>query len=69
MVTARRRSDVLARALLRKFNLTESDVKILTVGGTGQVEPFNAMRGALAEAALVTPPCAPPGRLQPRLPT
>ena len=46
----------LARALLKKFNLTESDVKILTVGGTGQVEPFNAMRAGLAEASLVTPP-------------
>jgi len=34
----------LARALLKKFNLTENDVRILTVGGTGQVEPFNAMR-------------------------
>jgi hypothetical protein len=37
----------LARALLKKFNLTESEVKILTVGGTGQVEPFNAMRGGI----------------------
>ena len=46
----------LARALLKKFNLSESDVKILTVGGTGQVEPFNAMHAGIAEAALVTPP-------------
>ena len=46
----------LARALLKKFNLSESDVKILTVGGTGQVEPFNAMQAGIAEAALVTPP-------------
>jgi NitT/TauT family transport system substrate-binding protein len=52
----------LARALLRKFNLTESDVKILTVGGTGQVEPFNAMRAGLTEAALVTPPLDVRGR-------
>jgi NitT/TauT family transport system substrate-binding protein len=52
----------LARALLRKFNLTESDVKILTVGGTGQVEPFNAMRAGLAEASLVTPPLDVRGR-------
>ena len=52
----------LARALLKKFNLTESDVKILTVGGTGQVEPFNAMRAGLAEAALVTPPLDVRGR-------
>ena len=52
----------LARALLKKFNLTETDVKILTVGGTGQVEPFNAMRAGLAEAALVTPPLDVRGR-------
>ena len=52
----------LARALLKKFNLTETDVKILTVGGTGQVEPFNAMRAGLAEASLVTPPLDVRGR-------
>jgi NitT/TauT family transport system substrate-binding protein len=52
----------LARALLKKFNLSETDVKILTVGGTGQVEPFNAMQAGLAEAALVTPPLDVRGR-------
>ena len=52
----------LARALLRKFNLTETDVRIHTVGGTGQVEPFNAMRAGIAEAALVTPPLDVRGR-------
>ena len=52
----------LARALLKKFNLSESDVKILTVGGTGQVEPFNALRAGFAEAALVTPPLDVRGR-------
>ena len=46
----------LARAFLKKFNLTEDEVKIRPVGGTGQVEPFNAMRAGLAEACLVTPP-------------
>src|SRR5262245_62204075 len=46
----------LARAFLKKFNLTEEEVKIRPVGGTGQVEPFNAMRAGLAEACLVTPP-------------
>jgi len=46
----------LARALLKKFNLTEDEVKIRPVGGTGQVEPFNVMRAGLAEACLVTPP-------------
>ena len=29
----------LARALLKKFNLTEEEVRIRPVGGTGQVEP------------------------------
>jgi ABC-type nitrate/sulfonate/bicarbonate transport system substrate-binding protein len=37
-------------------------VKILTVGGTGQVEPFNAMRAGIADAALVTPPLDVRGR-------
>jgi NitT/TauT family transport system substrate-binding protein len=52
----------LARALLKKFNLTESEVKIMTVGGTGQIEPFNAMQTGLAEASLVTPPLDVRGR-------
>ena len=52
----------LARALLKKFNLTEDEVKIRPVGGTGQVEPFNAMRAGLAEASLVTPPLDARGR-------
>jgi len=52
----------LARALLKKFNLTEEDVRIRPVGGTGQVEPFNAMRAGLAEACLVTPPLDARGR-------
>ena len=46
----------LARALIRKFNFTEDDVKIRPVGGTGQVEPLNAVFAGLAEACLVTPP-------------
>ena len=37
-------------------------MKILTVGGTGQVEPFNALRSGFAEAALVTPPLDVRGR-------
>lgn len=52
----------LARALLKKFNLSENDVNIRTVGGTGQVEPFNAMRAGIADAALVTPPLDARGR-------
>ena len=52
----------LARALLKKFNLTEDEVRIRPVGGTGQVEPFNAMRAGLAEACLVTPPLDARGR-------
>ena len=46
----------LARALIRKFNFTEDDVKIRPVGGTGQVESLNAVFAGLAEACLVTPP-------------
>jgi NitT/TauT family transport system substrate-binding protein len=46
----------LARALIRKFNFTEDDVKIRPVGGSGQVEPLNAVFAGLAEACLVTPP-------------
>src|SRR6266508_3828493 len=46
----------LARALLKKFNLTDEEVKLRTVDGTGQVEPCNAMHAGIAEAALVTPP-------------
>ena len=52
----------LARALLKKFNLTEEEVRLRTVGGTGQVEPFNAMHAGIAEAALVTPPLDVRGR-------
>jgi NitT/TauT family transport system substrate-binding protein len=52
----------LARAMLKKFNLSESDVNIRTVGGTGKVEPFNAMHAGIAEAALVTPPLDVRGR-------
>jgi len=52
----------LARALLKKFNLSDAEVNIRTVGGTGQVEPFNAMRAGIAEAALVTPPLDARGR-------
>jgi NitT/TauT family transport system substrate-binding protein len=46
----------LAKALLKRLNLSEDEVKVRPVGGTGQVEPFNAMRAGLAEACLVTPP-------------
>lgn len=52
----------LAKALLKKLNLSEDEVKIRPVGGTGQVEPFNAMRSGLAEACLVTPPLDARGR-------
>jgi NitT/TauT family transport system substrate-binding protein len=45
----------LATALLKKLNLID-EVRIRPVGGTGQVEPFNAMSADIAQAALVTPP-------------
>src|ERR1043165_855115 len=52
----------LARAMRKKFNLSDAEVNIRTVGGTGQVEPFNAMRAGIALAALVTPPLDARGR-------
>jgi ABC-type nitrate/sulfonate/bicarbonate transport system substrate-binding protein len=45
----------LAKAFVTKLNLTD-EVKILPVGGTGQVETFNALAGNIVQACLVTPP-------------
>jgi NitT/TauT family transport system substrate-binding protein len=49
-------TDHLAKAVLRKHNLTTQDVKLLHIGGTGQLEPYNALLQGLADAVLVTPP-------------
>lgn len=49
-------TDHLAKAVLKKHNLTTQDVKLLHIGGTGQLEPYNALLQGLADAVLVTPP-------------
>ena len=49
-------TDQLAKAVLKKFNLTTQDVKLLHIGGTGQLEPYNAMIQGLSQATLLTPP-------------
>lgn len=49
-------TDHLAKAVLKKINLTTQDVKLLHIGGTGQLEPYNALLQGLADAALLTPP-------------
>ncbi len=51
----------LAKAFVEKLGLTET-VKILPVGGTGQVEQYNAMVADTVQAALVTPPLDVRGR-------
>ncbi len=45
----------LSRAVLRKFNLTEEDVKLRPIGGS-QSERYNAMVQDLIQAIVVTPP-------------
>ena len=45
----------LSRAVLRRFNLTEEDVKLRPIGGS-QSERYNAMLQDLIQAIIVTPP-------------
>ncbi|OGQ83331.1 MAG: hypothetical protein A3F90_07845 [Deltaproteobacteria bacterium RIFCSPLOWO2_12_FULL_60_19] len=45
----------LTRAMLKKFNLTEDEVKIRPIGGS-QSERYNAMVQDIIQAILVTPP-------------
>jgi NitT/TauT family transport system substrate-binding protein len=45
----------LSRAVLRKFNLTEEDVRLRPIGGS-QSERYNAMVQDLIQAIIVTPP-------------
>jgi len=47
--------DRLMKALLKKFNLSTSDVAIRPIGGS-QSERYNAMMGGIIQAAAVTPP-------------
>ncbi|HXV82129.1 MAG TPA: ABC transporter substrate-binding protein [Candidatus Binatia bacterium] len=49
-------TDQLAKAVLKKFNLTTQEVKLLHIGGTGQLEPYNALLQGLSQAVLLTPP-------------
>ncbi|HSK30819.1 MAG TPA: ABC transporter substrate-binding protein, partial [Candidatus Limnocylindria bacterium] len=49
-------TDQLAKAVMKKFNLTNQDLKLVHIGGTGQLEPYNAMMQGLTQATLLTPP-------------
>jgi NitT/TauT family transport system substrate-binding protein len=49
-------TDQLAKAVMKKFNLTTQDVKLIHIGGTGQIEPYNAMVQGLTQATFLTPP-------------
>ena len=49
-------TDQLAKLVLKKFNLTTQDVKLVHIGGTGQLEPYNAMLQGLTQATFLTPP-------------
>jgi ABC-type nitrate/sulfonate/bicarbonate transport system substrate-binding protein len=49
-------TDQLAKAVVKKFKLTTQDVKLLHIGGTGQLEPYNALLQGMAQAVLLTPP-------------
>lgn len=49
-------TDQLAKAVLKRFNFTTQEVKLLHIGGTGQLEPYNALLQGLADTVLLTPP-------------
>ena len=49
-------TDQLAKVALKKFGLTTQEVKLLHIGGTGQLEPYNAMLQGWVQAVLLTPP-------------
>ena len=46
----------LALQVLKKFNLSPQEVKLQPVGGSGQLEPYNAMAAGVVQAVLVSPP-------------
>ena len=46
----------LALEVLKKFNLSPQEVKLQPVGGSGQLEPYNAMAAGVVQAVLVSPP-------------
>jgi NitT/TauT family transport system substrate-binding protein len=49
-------TDQLAKAVMKKFNFTTQDLKLVHIGGTGQLEPYNAMMQGLTQATFLTPP-------------
>lgn len=49
-------TDQLAKSVMKKFNLSTQEVKLLHIGGTGQLEPYNAMLQGLTQATFLTPP-------------
>src|ERR687891_2829341 len=49
-------TDQLSKAVVKKFKLATQDVKLLHIGGTGQLEPYNALLQGMAQAVLLTPP-------------
>lgn len=46
----------LALEVLKKHNLSPQEVKLQPVGGSGQLEPYNAMAAGVVQAVLVSPP-------------
>ena len=53
----------LALEVLKKFNLSPQEVKLQPVGGSGQLEPYNAMSAGVVQAVLVSPPLSKPLKL------
>ena len=49
-------TDQLAKAVMKKFNFSAQDLNLLHIGGTGQLEPYNAMVQGLSQATFLTPP-------------
>lgn len=48
--------DLLARAIIKKFNFGANEVSIRHLGGAGQTEVYNALLQDIAHATFVTPP-------------
>ena len=48
--------DLLAKAILKKFNFAPNDVAVRHIGGAGQTEVYNALLQGIAHATFVTPP-------------
>lgn len=48
--------DLLARAIMKKFNFGANEVSIRHLGGAGQTEVYNALLQNIAHATFVTPP-------------